>query len=357
VIGLREGCGQLTAENRGRLSHPAGAAKERAVMLGIVGARAGRLMTPTPLVSIVTPTLNQGRFIEQTIRSIKGQSYPNVEHIVVDGGSTDDTLEILRRSEGTYNLRWLSEPDRGMYDAINKGMRLAGGEILAYLNSDDLYFPWTLEVVVDHFSRHPEADVVFGDVLGIEELSGAEELRLQPPFRYDFLLRAGSLLQPAVFWRRRVHEKAQEFDSALTLAGDLDFWLRLGPGTAYLKIDEVLAVERDHPDAKRSAQWDALIRESQVARARVDRSPAVVRRAGLVVGRFRAWSARRVAWLRFLRAARGRGNASGPWIRYLHSSRLRVSAWRIVVAQTPWLGRRLSSGSTHSGVDWRTGDE
>src|SRR4030067_3134955 len=92
-----------------------------------------------PLVSIITPSLNQGEFIEETILSVKNQTYENIEHIIVDGGSTDDTLNILKKYAGSYRMRWLSEPDNGMYQAINKGMRLANGEILAYLNSDDLY--------------------------------------------------------------------------------------------------------------------------------------------------------------------------------------------------------------------------
>ena len=92
----------------------------------------------------VTPTLNQGRFIEQTVRSLKGLSYDHLEHIVIDGGSTDETLDILRRYEGSVPDALDSEPDAGMYDAINKGMHQAKGDILAYLNSDDLYFPWTL---------------------------------------------------------------------------------------------------------------------------------------------------------------------------------------------------------------------
>ena len=121
-------------------------------------------MDPTPLVSIVTPSLNRADLIESTLRSVRSQSYPHVEHIVVDGGSTDGTLAVLRRYEGTYGLRWISEPDHGMYSAINKGLAMARGQVLAYLNSDDLYFPWTVETVVAAFRSHPEADLVHGDV-------------------------------------------------------------------------------------------------------------------------------------------------------------------------------------------------
>jgi glycosyltransferase involved in cell wall biosynthesis len=224
-------------------------------------------VTARPLVSIVTPTLNQGRFIEQTILSIKGQTYREFEHIVIDGGSTDETLEILRRYEHTYPMRWISEPDRGMYDAVNKGMRLASGEILAYLNSDDLYFPWTLETVVEAFAAHPEADFLFGDALGLSP-DGREDIRLQPTFRWGFLLYASSFVQPTVFWRRSLAEEVGDFDASMRLAGDLDYWLRMGQARGFLQVHELLAIERDHVDTKRSQQWDILMAESVQSRER-----------------------------------------------------------------------------------------
>ena len=250
-------------------------------------------------------------------------------------------------------MRWISEPDRGMYDAVNKGLRLASGEILAYLNSDDLYFPWTLEVVADQFSRHLGADLLFGDSLGVLEPSGAEDLRFQPAFRYDFLLRAGSFVQPAVFWRRRVYEALGGFDDSFRLAADLDYWLRMGRDRQYLKVDELLAIERDHDQTKRSSQWASLMRESETARSRVDHSPMIVRRGGLVAGRFRAWWWRRIAWARFAReVARGRPSPPRRWARYLAASRVRISVVRLIAAQVPWIGRHALPGSISSGVDW-----
>src|ERR1043166_5067752 len=114
-------------------------------------------MSEGPLVSIVTPTMNRSRLLESTLRSVRAQTYPAVEHIVMDGGSSDGTTALLRAYEPTYRMRWQSAPDGGMYYAINEGLRQANGEILAYLNSDDLYFPWTIGVVVEAFRRHPEA--------------------------------------------------------------------------------------------------------------------------------------------------------------------------------------------------------
>jgi len=200
-------------------------------------------MPDQPLVSIVTPTLNQGRFIEQTIRSIIGQTYERFEHIVVDGGSTDETLDILRRFEGSYPLRWTSGPDRGMYDAINKGLAAARGEIVAYLNSDDLYFPWTLDVVVRALADRPDADFIFGDFLQINDVTGRRRLMWQMPFDLDYVQRAGFLAQPAVFWRRRAHEDLEGFDTRLRYVADCDYWMRAGATHKFTKLDEVLATE------------------------------------------------------------------------------------------------------------------
>lgn len=304
-----------------------------------------------PLVSIVTPTLDQGRFIEQTIRSIMAQSYDHFEHIVIDGGSTDETLDILRRYEGRYPMRWLSEPDEGMYDAINKGMRLATGDILAYLNSDDLYFPWTLEVVVEAFRRRPDADLVFGDALGIYDDDHAEELRFQPAVHHHSLLDGGYLIQPAVFWLRQLYQATGDFDTQFKLAGDLDWWLRVGPQRRFVRVDEMLAIERDHSGAKRLAQWDMLMEESARSRSRLDQRGNVARLMRSMAERFRAWLARRVLFLRFAYATRDRGGHRA-WAHFLSSNRVRMPAGHALAAQLPWLGVRIARGSVDSGVDW-----
>jgi glycosyltransferase involved in cell wall biosynthesis len=305
-----------------------------------------------PLVTIVTPTLNQGAFIEQTIRSVRSQTYTHFEHIVVDGGSTDGTLDILREHQGEYPMRWTSEPDAGMYDAINKGMRLARGDILCYLNSDDLYFPWTLEAVVEAFDQHPEADLVCGDALGVFDESGAEDLRFQPVARFENLLHGGHLIQPSVFWRRRVYEALGDFDASLRLAGDLDWWLKGGPRQTYVRVDEMLAIERDHADAKRLSQWNALMEESVRSRSSLTEVGTIRYRATVLVERLRTWWSRRVLWARFVRASRAGADRPRPWARYLGSCRLHIPIGRALVAQVPWLGVRLAGGSIESGVDW-----
>ena len=159
-----------------------------------------------PLVSIVTPSFNQGAFIKDCIESIAAQTYHNIEHIVVDGESTDETLDVLRRYEGNYNMRWLSEPDGGMYEAINKGLRQARGEIVAYLNCDDLYFPWSVATAVEALTRLPDVDLIYGDLLNVDAGSKNGILVFYPPFNYGFLRRSGVLGQPTIFWRRSAYE-------------------------------------------------------------------------------------------------------------------------------------------------------
>ena len=167
-------------------------------------------LSPVPrqrLVSVVMPTLNQARFLERALESVHAQTYHPIEHVVIDGGSTDGTVEILRRAAAAGRLSYVSEDDRGMYDAINKGLARTTGEILAYLNSDDAWFPWAVETVVAAFEAHPDADLVYGDGIKVDEASGSHRLRILPPFHRISVANYESLCQPAVFWRRELYER------------------------------------------------------------------------------------------------------------------------------------------------------
>lgn len=181
-----------------------------------------------PLVSIVTPSYNQGRFIEETILSVKNQDYPNIEHIIVDGGSKDNTLEILKKYKGTYNMRWISEPDKGRADAVNKGFAMAQGEIIGWLNSDDVYLKKdTLRTVVHAFQSHTQSDVVYGDAAVIDIGGRILQVICLPKPSFQRLLRSCYLIQPAIFFRRHVI-KQHQLDTKLQFAMDYEFWLMLG---------------------------------------------------------------------------------------------------------------------------------
>lgn len=205
-----------------------------------------------PLVSIVTPSYNQGKFIEDCILSVKNQDYPNIEHIVVDGGSTDNTLEILRKYENEYNLKWISEPDEGQSDAVNKGFKMAKGEIIGWLNSDDVYFDkQVISYVVEEFEKNPEVDVIYGDSVVIDENNFVERVFKAPSWNYNLLLRGFSYIpQPATFFRKNVIIE-NKLDENLDFSMDIEFWLRLGENYNFSHVKRILAGDRLHKRAKR----------------------------------------------------------------------------------------------------------
>jgi glycosyltransferase involved in cell wall biosynthesis len=213
-----------------------------------------------PLVSIITPSFNQGRFIEETILSIKNQSYKNIEHIVIDGRSTDQTLEILKKYSSS--VLWISEPDKGQTDAINKGIERSHGEIIAYLNSDDLYLPETVTTVIEFFSNHPEIDMVYGDIIHIDKQSYVcEEIKTGTIELEKYLTGNLYLPQPTVFFRRKIIEKIGYFDEKLHLAMDMDYWIRIFLNFQIKYIPTPLAKARIYPEAKSSADSKNYLEE------------------------------------------------------------------------------------------------
>lgn len=201
---------------------------------------------PVSLVSVITPSYNRAWIIYQCINSIKKQSYTNWEHIVVDAASKDNTVEILRYEETKYNLRWISEQDEGIYDAVNKGFNMANGDIIAYLNTDDFYFPYTIEKVVDVFNSN-DADIVYGDWVNLYYPSAnLELLPWMKLSKYD-LLSDYNLPQPTVFIRRNVFEKIGNFNLDYTLVADNEFFTRAAlAGFKLVKMEEVLAGQTIH---------------------------------------------------------------------------------------------------------------
>jgi glycosyltransferase involved in cell wall biosynthesis len=299
-------------------------------------------------VSIITPSLNQGAFLAEALASVRAQTYGNVEHLVVDGGSSDETLEILGRSDG---IRWVSEPDAGMYDALNKGLQMSTGLILGYLNCDDAYPPWAIEVAVKTFESDPSIDVVYGDGLAVDLRTNRQRLSLIPPFDRRWLALSGSLVQPAVFWRRRAYEASGGFDPGLRFVGDLDYWLRLGAGSTFRRVDEVLAIERHHEGALSTAWADRMAAEEALMRERHHGLAGGRHRLGIVLARVRAAWWRRRLLLSFLVAARGR-TPRHRWPYFLADGAVRLSARHLVLAMIPRLGARFAWGAVTSGRDW-----
>jgi glycosyltransferase involved in cell wall biosynthesis len=257
-----------------------------------------------PLVSVVTPSLNQGAYVEETIRSVLEQDYPRVEHIVVDGGSTDGTLDVLRR----YPLvRWISEPDRGQADAVNKGFALARGEIFGWLNSDDFYLPGAIAAAVDVLLE-TGCGMVHGGWRQIDEHGSL--IGDVPVVPFDLrrqLDHANVVAQPGALFTREAFEAVGGLDVSYRYAMDYELFLRIGARFEVRHVDRVLAAYRYHPRSKTVAEADGFVDETfRAARAHGARI-----RSRMVLDfylpRRRPWLYRFVRAYRFLRAGDLRG--------------------------------------------------
>jgi glycosyltransferase involved in cell wall biosynthesis len=209
-------------------------------------------MADRPLVSIVTPSFNQGRFIRETIESVLSQGYPDIEYLVMDGGSTDETVKILQ--EYGDRLTWVSEPDRGQADAINKGWRRARGAIVAYLNSDDTYLPDAVERAVGALLEHPEAGAVYGEGYHVDEAATILERYPTEPFSMARLEETCFICQPTVFLRREIVERVGYLDESLQYCMDYELWIRIGRMARFVCTPHYLATTRLHAEAKTLGQ-------------------------------------------------------------------------------------------------------
>lgn len=205
-----------------------------------------------PRITIISPTLNHACFIEQTINSVLNQKYPDLEYIVVDGGSTDGTMEILKKYD--KYVTWISETDNGQVDAINKGLRKADGEIVAYLNTDDFYAPGALLKIGTFFRDNPTAQIVTGkcqnvDIVGKPIRSIITIYKNAWLFlgNTQFLKILNYIAQPATFWRKSLHSSIGYFNLSYRYAMDYDFWLRAVSNEKLHFINSYLASFRIHP--------------------------------------------------------------------------------------------------------------
>lgn len=217
-------------------------------------------MPEPPLVSIVTPVYNLARYIEETVRSVLTQDYPRIEYIVMDGGSTDGTLEILRRFRD--RLRLISAPDQGTADAVNRGFLLSRGEIFAFLNGDDTYVPGAVRAAAEYLAAHPEAGGVYGEADWIGE--DGRRLGRYPTRDFDpeALREECFISQPACFLRREVFQRAGMLDAGLRCSFDYDLWIRLSRFSRLGRIERLLARSRMRRDSKTLGARKQVFRET-----------------------------------------------------------------------------------------------
>jgi glycosyltransferase involved in cell wall biosynthesis len=265
-------------------------------------------MNVNPLVSVVIPSYNHAAFIRQTVESCLAQDYRPIEVLVMDGASTDGTVEVLKSFGAVRELRWISERDQGVVDAVNKGLKLARGEIAAVQSSDDFYLPGAIATVVEAFRAHPSAGLVFGNVERVD-VSGQVLFSPRQP-RYSLarlLARELFIYQPAAFFRRGLACELGGWNPRIPYVPDTDLWIRLAFRAEVVQSDAVLAAYRTH-DAQRDTHRERIYRDYlEMLRTSQDlrRAPLSLRlaaRAGAALLRFRyggPWShaqLTRAAW-------------------------------------------------------------
>ena len=201
-----------------------------------------------PRIGVVTPTYNMAEFLEETIQSVLSQDYPNLDYVVMDGGSKDGTVEILRKYDG--KLRWCSERDKGQGDAINKGWHALSGDIFAFLNADDTYLPNALSTIAGHFKRNPGVGMIYGEAYHVDVKGKILDRYPTQPFDFQNLSNQCYVCQPAAFLLREAYANAGMIDSNMHYALDYDLWIRVAKQYGVRKVDEYFATSRMHLDNK-----------------------------------------------------------------------------------------------------------
>jgi glycosyltransferase involved in cell wall biosynthesis len=239
-------------------------------------------MAERPLVSVIIPSFNQGRYIRETIDSVLGQDYRPLEVLVLDGGSTDETVDVLRSYGEIAELRWWSEPDRGVVDAVNKGLARATGSIQAIQSSDDTYLPGAITTVVAAFEQRPDLGLVYGDVEYIDAASNHVGGTSLPPFDLgEYVGKLTFIPQPSAFFTKVAADAVGGWRPEISYAADADFYLRIVARWSAAKLDGMLGRYRYHEEQRDRAgiriarDWEAAVHDW----LRGDVPPALRRRA------------------------------------------------------------------------------
>ena len=221
-----------------------------------------------PKISLVTPSYNQGRFLEETLKSVIHQNYPNLEYFVLDGGSTDNSVEIIRNYSEHIDY-WISESDGGQTDALIKGFSRATGEIYCWLNSDDVLEPGTLVEVAQFFIENPEAQIVYGDATWIDINGRKIRSKKEHSFNhFIFLFDHNYIPQPSTFWKRELFEKVGGLNPEISVAMDTDLWMRFLQNASFFHVKKQWSRMRYHEEAKTHPKKMRSVARQQVKKLR-----------------------------------------------------------------------------------------
>jgi glycosyltransferase involved in cell wall biosynthesis len=221
-----------------------------------------------PKITVITTCYNHAQYIEATIKSVLNQGYPNLEYIVIDGGSTDGSIEIIQRYSD-YLTTFFIEPNTLQIDKLVKAFKYATGDILCMLNSDDLFEPWTFKEVSEFFIKNPQANVVYGNYSWVNSEGELIQRKKELSFnRFILLYDINYIPQPSVFWRRELYEQVGGIDPTLELAMDADLWLRFGDVTTVHHVNKFWSRYRIHTQQKSSNYRDKMALEMNTIRQR-----------------------------------------------------------------------------------------